>query len=806
MSRIASRTRLPLRLLAGMFGILLLTYLVRRAGPTKLLESMATLGWGLILVIALGGASHVVKTWAWRLTLLDEKHQVSFVRMFGLRLASEAVGQLGGLAHLFGETLRVSLLSPTIQLDSGIASVALDRAFFVLSAAVISIVGLVAVLLVLPLPHTLALYAALFVATLVGVVVVTGLAVEKRWPVFSATARILGRVRYFNGWTERKRSLIHSVENKLHDFYHLTPAAFWGSFALNLACHGAAVLEVYLILWLMGFKVSFFAALAIEALTKLVNIAGTLNPGNIGTYEGGNMLIVKMFGLSGAVGLTLAFTRRLRAIFWAAIGGLWLVVLSKSRKQSHSEDRTLAAIRVRQEPRLSPAPQKKSGLPGCSHTVVILANNLHDGDNFGSTIPQVGALPILLRVILGAQKAGASRIIVVLNRLKEPREPKMLDALRKTRRLPRWVEWFEFSAGESSLPVLLGQVAREVEGHLVLLAADRTYHPSLHQRAAEWNRASDAWALMTGNHLVGIYALSRDMSIDLANHGPSNLGSLEELHAWLSSTRSIERELVEDDKWQRILTPQQRLSAERKLDRWLVKATDGIFARTNRRVSVPISRQLIRFPITPNMVSLFTLGVSFISGVFYAFGGYWNMLVGAILSVSASILDGCDGEVARLKLQESDFGCWLETVCDYLYYLFIFAGMAIGFFRSSGQRSYLVWGGLLFLGAVASFLTIGLQRHQLTGGRPERYLGIWQTQAESRPSNPLLYLGRNFEFVIRRCFLPYALLFFALLNITRVAFLLSAIGANLVWLIALYSYRSFAVVQTSAMASAVPSA
>jgi hypothetical protein len=39
-----------------------------------------------------------------------------------------------------------------------------------------------------------------------------------------------------------------------------------------------------------------------------------------------------------------------------------------------------------------------------------------------------------------------------------------------------------------------------------------------------------------------------------------------------------------------------------------------------------------------------------------------------------------------------------------------------------------------------------------------------------------------------------------------VAFLLSAIGANLVWLIALYSYRSFAVVQTSAMASAVPSA
>ena len=56
-----------------------------------------------------------------------------------------------------------------------------------------------------------------------------------------------------------------------------------------------------------------------------------------------------------------------------------------------------------------------------------------------------------------------------------------------------------------------------------------------------------------------------------------------------------------------------------------------------------------------------------------------------ILSLFASILDGCDGEVARLKLQESAFGCWLETICDYLYYLFIFVGMTIGLLRSTGN-------------------------------------------------------------------------------------------------------------------------
>src|SRR6266849_692395 len=803
MSRTMAKARLPLRLLAGTFGVFLFAYLVHRAGPVRLLESIATMGWGLALVMVWGGVAHVVKTWAWRLTLLDEKGQVSFARMLGLRLASEAVGQLGGLGQLFGEGLRVSLLGPAMPLASGISSVTIDRAFFVLSAAVVSIVGLLAVLIVLPLPHALVVYASLFASILLGVILLTAFAVKKRWPVLSRTAQILGRIRYFRGWIERERSLIHSVENNLLDFYHHTPGSFWASFVLNLACHAAAVFEVYLILRLIGAQSSLFGALAIEALTKLVNIAGTFNPGNIGTYEGGNMLIVKMFGLSGAAGLTLAFTRRLRAIFWAAVGGLCLVVLSKSRKQSDSDNGTEASVGVWQEPMPSPEPQKKSALAVRSHTAVILANNLREGVGFGSAIPQVGGLPVLLRTILGAQKAGASRSVVVVDRA---RGAWVQHDLRKTGRLPRFVEWCLFDDGETSLPSLLGQLAREVEEHLVLIAGDRTYHPSLHRRAGEWKGEDDALALMTGSRVVGMYALSRDVSLNVANSCPSGTESIEDLHDWLTSTQSVRYEPVEADKWQRILTPLDCRLAERKLDRWLVKPTDGIYARMNRRISVPISRQLIRFPITPNMVSLFTLGVSFISGVFYACGGYWNMLVGAILSVSASILDGCDGEVARLKLQESDFGCWLETVCDYLYYLFVFAGMAIGFFRSSGQSSYLVWGGLLFLGAIASFLTIGLQRHQLTTGRPEQYLGIWQTQADSRQSNPLLYVGRNFEFVIRRCFLPYALLVFALFNITKVAFILSAVGANVVWPIALYSYLTFAAVQTSSVVSPAPSA
>lgn len=796
------KARLPLRLLAGMFGVLLLTYLVRRAGPAKLLANMATLGWGVTLVIAWGGVSHLVKTWAWRVTLLDEKYHVSFPRMFGLRLASEAVGQLGAFGQLFGETLRVSLLSPTMPLASGITSVTLDRALFIITAALVSITGLVAVLSLLRLPHTLSLYAGLFVVILLAVVLVTALAVRKRWPVFSGTARMLGRVRHLSGWMERKHSLIHSVENKLHDFYHRTPGAFWGSFALNLAYQGTAVCEVYLILWLMSARISFFGAFAIEALTKLVNVVGVFNPGNIGTYEGGSMLVMKLFGLSATTGLTVAFARRLRAIFWAAVGGLCLVVLSKSRKQNTPDSSGSAAMEVGKESATYPEPPKEIALERGSHIAVIPATDVQERISFGSALPRVGSLPVLLRAILGAQRAGASRIVIVVDRL---RQPWVLHDLRQTQRLPQCVEWFECSTGETSLPSLLGQLAAESRGNLALIAGDRTYHPSLYQRTMKWDGEGDPLALMTDTQLVGMYALSRDVTLDLAQRCPPNIETIEQLHDWLISTHPVHCESVPEDKWQRVLNPSQRLLAEEKLDCWLVKPTDGIFARMNRRISVPISRQIIRFPITPNMVTLFTLGVSFISGVFFAFGGYWNMLVGAVLSLLASILDGCDGEVARLTFLESDFGCWLETLCDYLYYLFIFAGMTIGIFRSSGLRIHLVFGGLLVFGAVASFLTIGMQRRQLAAGRPEQYLGLWHKEVDGRRFNPLLYLGRHTEFIIRRCFLPYAFLFFALFNIVSWAFIGAAVGANLVWPIALYSYISFTAVQISTAASPAPS-
>jgi hypothetical protein len=250
-----------LRSLAVIFGTALLIYLIRRVGLEKIAEDIAAVGWGLALVIALGGVSHVVKTLAWRMTLTGWVDRVSLLRMFQLRVASEAVGQVGVLGQLFGEGLRISAYDPSIPIDSRISSVVLDRALFIVTGAIVSVAGIAAALLVFSLTDALRLYAALFAVLMIALLFAMALAIVNRWPVLSRPARILAQVGYLRNKVESKLPLIQSVEKKLFDFHRHTPGAFWASFILNLACQGMAVLEVYLVLWLLGIKVGLLGAL-----------------------------------------------------------------------------------------------------------------------------------------------------------------------------------------------------------------------------------------------------------------------------------------------------------------------------------------------------------------------------------------------------------------------------------------------------------------------------------------------------------------------------------------------------------------
>jgi phosphatidylglycerophosphate synthase len=766
------------RIFAVLLGIGLMTYLVVRTGPQMIWSEVRTVGWGMALIIVLGGVAHLLKTWAWRLTFRSDIGGLSWPRSFGMRLISEAIGQVGIAGKIFGEGMRVSMLGSAASNASGISAAALDSGLYIFSSAIVTVLGIACVLLLAPVSHKWRAYAFVFSGGLLVSLALFALAIGKRWQVLTKITRAIGRVSPFQKWVSRKQSVVEATEENLFSFHREAPRAFWGSFGLNFACHALAVGEVYLVLRFMGFKVALLGALMLEGLTKLINSVGALNPGNVGTYEGGNVLITKLLGITSSSGLTLALCRRLRAMFWAAVGAVCLMVMKRTTRQDTPDpDLSTPAHDPNERETIMSTMQQKVD----SQSAIIFAN-CERHPRFLSSIATVGTLPVLLRTILTLHASGIDRIVVCVPAASAQ---DFKSTLLQTKRLPSSVEWREVGP-HTNLSSVVTEVAAWSQT-VMLLLGNRIYQPAMLHSAAAWT-GNGTLAIVSNNAFAGVHVLSKRAAIEVAKQSATPESDVWGASPW---KQPVEIREVASGSWHNIVTPEDLPLAERKLNAWLVKPTDGLFAQMNRKVSIPISRQLIKFPITPNMVTFFVLGVSFASGLFFARGGYWSILLGAALSVAASILDGSDGEVARLKLQSSKFGCWLETVCDYLYYLFVFGGMAVGLTRTYGNKSYLAWGSLLCFGAIMSFLTVGYTRQRLSGAQPEKFLAVWQEKAEGRPSNPLLFLGRHTEFIIRRCFFPYALLVFALFNMTRFAFIATSVGANIVWMIALYSVITF---------------
>ena len=94
----------------------------------------------------------------------------------------------------------------------------------------------------------------------------------------------------------------------------------------------------------------------------------------------------------------------------------------------------------------------------------------------------------------------------------------------------------------------------------------------------------------------------------------------------------------------------------------------------NSKISIPISKILVKMNFHPNLITFIVGCIGISCGLFYAS----NLpLIGALILEVSTILDRCDGEVARIRLKESKFGQWFDTALDQLSYFSMFSGISI---------------------------------------------------------------------------------------------------------------------------------
>jgi len=309
----------------------------------------------------------------------------------------------------------------------------------------------------------------------------------------------------------------------------------------------------------------------------------------------------------------------------------------------------------------------------------------------------LGGLPLIERAIRTLMSTGCERIVVIVGY-----EGDAIAAAAR-RVAPDRVEVVRAHDWQKGNGASLAAAEDTLRGEdrFVLVCSDHVFSPGaldglVRARGpavlVDPSPDSAAWQEGTRVHVEGQRALAfgkslEDPAIDCGAFllGPAVFSSQRQAAAQgdnslagavtrLASTVPVKAEpLPEGSWWQDIDTPEDLRAARRLLRRSLAKSTDGPVSRyLNRPVSTRLSMALAPLRPSPNILSF----VAFVFGVLAAcLLAAERPLIGGILVHLHSVLDGVDGESARLQLRTNLWGATLDNVLDRIVDAAIVAGL-----------------------------------------------------------------------------------------------------------------------------------
>ncbi|MEM9917009.1 MAG: lysylphosphatidylglycerol synthase domain-containing protein [Bacteroidota bacterium] len=371
--------------------------------------------------------------------------------------------------------------------------------------------------------------------------------------------------------------------------------------------------------------------------------------------------------------------------------------------------------------------------PNVKHAVILAAGNGQRFREKGVELPKVllkvGGMRLLERTILTLKEAGIEHFRIVTGAYGD----QIAETLGKINRLKgldvAFVPCPDFNLGNG---MSLAAGAGPVDQPFLLTMADHVFsinmikefvHKSLDQEA-------DLPALACDPDIDGVFDLDDATKVESRHGRIHNIGkqikkynlidtglfyfpkgtgpiiqekarqgahSVSEIVGQFIEEQGFRTISIENNFWQDVDNPSMRKEAERRLLKSLIKPTDGwVSKKINRHVSTRVSLFLSRFNVTPNMVTTFVFFFTLYGAYLAASGEYLKIALGGLIFQIASILDGCDGELARLKMLGSRFGAWYDTLTDNARYILFFGSLGYGAYQAGGPDFYF-YASIIFL-------------------------------------------------------------------------------------------------------------
>ena len=204
---------------------------------------------------------------------------------------------------------------------------------------------------------------------------------------------------------------------------------------------------------------------------------------------------------------------------------------------------------------------------------------------------------------------------------------------------------------------------------------------------------------------TGVFFCTRALFEALRRARTQERHSLTDGVSELAAAGQVKAVDVTGESWIDVDTPETFREAHRRLLANLTKGgEDGyVSVRLNRPISTRISARMVSTGITPNQITVISFLLSLLGAGLLSVGQYAVGLVGGLLVQLAFIIDGCDGEIARLKHMSSARGAWLDTVLD--RYADMAVALAVTYAFTAAHTGPLPWILAAFGFIVASYVT-----------------------------------------------------------------------------------------------------
>jgi uncharacterized membrane protein YbhN (UPF0104 family) len=302
-------------------GLALLAWILVQTDLVAAAQVGIKVGWlGALGILGVFSAAFGVEIVAWAMVLPRRLLSVSWWwSLWLVNMVGEAFNVLLPLGSLGGEPFKAMLLKRhyRVPLPEASSSLVLMQTMLGIAEAPFALIGVILVLRANLLPKSLETIMLIATIVLAVLMLLALVALHMRW--LNAATRRLERSRW-GGRLSRFITALDDVEHQMFTYVRRHPGNFVGSLIFFFMNWVGGAVEVWLILYLIGAKVSFANAWVIESGIVLIRSGTFFIPAHIGSLEAVTVLITAAFTGSSEIGLALALVRRARELFWSALG------------------------------------------------------------------------------------------------------------------------------------------------------------------------------------------------------------------------------------------------------------------------------------------------------------------------------------------------------------------------------------------------------------------------------------------------------------------------------------------------------